>query len=201
VSDAMNRRESKRRRVRRVRELYLVQGLDAEAMEETLRSEGLITSPRRESALRLIRGDMAEIDSSLRSTAVAIGNSDLALARWIEKNEALYRRLVQEFDRIEGVKVSETKFRYPNGAEGESVTTTKADPGGQRIRALALALECARNVAEAQGAAISGADGSGDEEPPPFLGIVIGLSNVSPEANATIREWQKGRVSSHGQEA
>lgn len=135
----------------RVRELYLQENLDTERIADRLFSEGLLVTKRRDSAMRLIRGDVAIVDQEIRDGAAAAKVSPVARARFIARMEGLYRRLREEFDTIEGATTSITEMDYGGKSKGTVKTTKTGDRGGMRIRAAALMRDVAEQIAAAEG--------------------------------------------------
>jgi hypothetical protein len=145
------------KRRKRVEQLFVIRGLPVAEIVSTLRSEGLLTTKSPTSAERLVRKDCAQIADDL-PPAKAAQASPLACARYIRRNEALFDRLMDEFEQREGVTV--TTMTYPNGNVME--IERRADRGGLRIRAAELALRCADTLAKVEGVAAMLARGAED---------------------------------------
>lgn len=170
------------RRQARVRELYLSGGLTVDEILPTLRAEKLIRTRKNDSAKRLIRADLAEIDAGIKESQLA-DLSAVAKARYIERQELIFRASLEEFHRIEGETHVETVIDYGKGKpKMRSTTRKRADRGPLRIRALALAREASEKIALAQGATTSesgSSAGAGEEDAPsPFGARVKGLEDL-----------------------
>lgn len=154
-----NGAETAKRR-KRVEQLLVVRGLTPPEITSVLYDEGLLTSKNRASGERLVRKDCEEILDGL-PPAKAAQASPLACAKYIRRNEALFDRLMAEFEEREGV--TRTEIEYPNG--GVMKIERKADRGGLRIRAAELALKCADTLAKVEGVAAMLAKAAAEDQP------------------------------------
>lgn len=153
------------KRRKRVEYLLVIRGLSIPEITTRLYDEGLISSKRRASAERTVRGDVAQILDGL-PPAKAAAASPLGLAKYLRRNETLFERLMGEFEQVEGV--TETTITYPNGTM--MTIERRSDRGGLRIRAAELAQRCAETIAKAEGVAAllanrSEGEAEGDQKP------------------------------------
>lgn len=173
------------KRRKRIETLLVVRGLSTAEITATLYEEGLLTSKSRRSAERLVRRDVEKILDGL-PPAKAAQASPLACAKYVRRNEALFDRLMAEFEEREGV--TRTEIEYPNG--GVMKIERKADRGGLRIRAAELALRCADTLAKVEGVAAMLAkaateepagDGAGAVEQPTLRVVLPDPFRMTPE--------------------
>lgn len=185
----MSKQADKAKRQQRVEYLLVIRGLTPPAITAILYEEGLLTSKRRASGERLVRKDVEQILDGL-PPAKAAQASPLGLAKYIRRNEALFDRLMAEFETVEGVTL--TKMTYPNGGGVMSIER-RADRGGLRIRAAELALKCADTLAKVEGVAAMLAKAATEEQPGDGAGTVEqpSLQIVPPDPSRMTPEQRK----------
>ena len=184
-----NQADTAKRR-KRVEHLLVIRGLTPPEITAILYAEGLLTSKHRASGERLVRKDCEQILDGL-PPAKAAQASPLACAKYIRRNEALFDRLMAEFETVEGVTL--TKMTYPNG--GVLEIERKADRGGLRIRAAELALKCADTLAKVEGVAAMLAKAASEEPTGDAAGTVEQPSlRVAPPDPSRMTPEQRKRL-------
>ncbi|HXG58125.1 MAG TPA: hypothetical protein VNL91_03810 [Thermoanaerobaculia bacterium] len=103
--------------------------------------------------------------------------------RWSESTERKRTETPQEY-------IARLRTRIEDLEDIAENTLTKPTP---RVQAFAEIRQLEQAIAKAQGIdEVAAPPDGGESDPPPFLGIVVGLGKLSPEAKKKVHEWSGG---------